>query len=499
MKTTIHQLRTMEKPLDGMSYVIQCSDSSVIVVDGGMDQGDAEKLIGFLKKITGEEKPVIEAWFITHNHADHTFCFMDVAEHHANEVEVRKLVVDFLPESFYENAQPISVPQMRQFDADVALMPGMERVRPRSGDEYVYGETKIEILYTASDLPIINEGKAMHVNDTSLVFRVHAEGQTVLFLGDVQKAGDDVMIKKYGKALKSDVCQVAHHGFHASTAEFYDIVDPEILLWPVNAASFAVFLHQIPVDRHLVSGMRVKDIYLAGHGDFSLEMPIKPRKEPFIPDIASVPPRPLIADATFVRAVTAPSLEPSDPAWDASPEYEANFDLWPKPGPGGDSAAFRALWDEDALYLKMRFNKKDFVSDPRNFGSDNSDCIRLYLSEIPVTNRMDFWEDHAGDPRFIAKLKFFAEEKNVNGETVLCTDAERCASELYRDPDGITVCARVKFSLRHSAGEIIGFDLEFNGVREPGSLREYSLNFVDRKDVYMHPVTPSALAYVELI
>ncbi|MBQ9543867.1 MAG: MBL fold metallo-hydrolase [Clostridia bacterium] len=497
MKTVIHQLRTMEKPLDGMSYVIQCSDSSVLVVDGGMDQGDAEKLIGFLKKITGKAKPVIDAWFITHNHADHTFCFMDVAEHHADEVEVKKLVVDFLPESFYVNAQPISVPQLRQFDADTALFAGMERVRPRSGDIYNYGDTKIEILYTASDLPVVNGGKGMAVNDTSLVFRVRAEGQTVLFLGDVQDVGDGVMIKKYGKALKSDVCQVAHHGYWSSTIEFYEYVDPSILLWPVNKNTFDQFIHQIRVDRHLVCNMRVKDIYLAGLGDFSLEMPIQPREKPFTVRVEDVPDRELIPDAAFVRADTAPTLDPADPAWNASRLYEAKFDLWPNPGPEGDSGTFKALWDEDSLYLNIRFSKK-LVSDPHHFGSADSDCVRLYLTEIPVAGRFDFWEDHPGDPRFIENIKYFPEKKLIGGREVTCTDLVRCDSAIYPDADGYTVCARVKFSQKHKAGDVIGFDLEFNGVRSPGAIRAYSLNFVNRESFFMHQFTPSALAYVIL-
>ncbi|MBQ9545622.1 MAG: MBL fold metallo-hydrolase, partial [Clostridia bacterium] len=285
MKTVIHQLKTMQKPLDGMSYVIQCSDSSVVVVDGGMDKGDPEKLIGFLKKITGLQTPTVAAWFITHNHADHTYCFMDFAERLTDSLIVKKLVYSFMPEWFYLNAEPACVPEKKRFEAAADRIPGLERVTPHAGDVYSFGDTLFEILYTAEDTPIVNEGRGMTVNDSSLVFRVRAEGQTVMFLGDIEKGGNGVMIKRYGRSLKSDVCQVAHHGFVSSTAEFYDLVDPEILLWPISMRNLKVYCPKIEVDRHLVKEMSVNDVYLAANGDVSLEMPIKVREEPYLPKI----------------------------------------------------------------------------------------------------------------------------------------------------------------------------------------------------------------------
>ena len=75
MSTVITQIRTTERRLDGMCYVIRCDNGSTLVVDGGMDDGEAELLIDFLKESSGTEIPVVDAGFFTHNHADHTFCF----------------------------------------------------------------------------------------------------------------------------------------------------------------------------------------------------------------------------------------------------------------------------------------------------------------------------------------------------------------------------------------------------------------------------------------
>ena len=498
MPTVIHQLRTVQKPLDGMSYVIQCSDSSLIVVDGGMDQGDADKLIGFLKKITGEEKPVVEAWFITHNHADHTLCFIDFAERLTDSLTVKKLVFNFMPDDFYLNAEPACIPERIRFEAAADRLPGLERVTPKSGDVCTYGDTKIEFLFSASETKVVNGGKGMTVNDTSLVFRVWADGQSVLFLGDVENGGNEVLIEKYGKALKSDVCQVAHHGFVSSTSEFYDIVDPEILLWPSGVRNLKVYCSQIETDRHLVKDLHVRDVYLAGNGDVSLEMPIKPRKEPFIPNVWDSVLRELTPDLTVNKASRAPSLDdPFDPEWYASPRFEAKNDLWGKGGPGEDTAFFRILWSEDALYVKARFNKTP-VSDPARFDSMRSDCVRFSLTERPIRDNLSFWKHFAADPYFIEKIRFYHEPKNIGGKALINSLPERCESRSFADENGFTVCAAISFCGHHVPGDIIGFNIEFNGIRSPGAVRAYSLSFAAEGDFLPYHITPSSLAFAEL-
>ena len=146
MSTVITQIRTPGKGLDGMCYVIRCDDGSTLVVDGGMDDGEAEILTDFLKKSSGTGIPVVDAWFLTHNHADHTFCFMGVCERHADEVRVKKLIFDFPDRSFYLASEPRAAVELDRFYADIRLLEGVETVKPRSGDVYRWGETAVEIL-----------------------------------------------------------------------------------------------------------------------------------------------------------------------------------------------------------------------------------------------------------------------------------------------------------------------------------------------------------------
>ena len=501
MKTLICQIQTTGERLDGMSYVILAADGSVIVVDGGMYDGDPEILIAQLEKITGADKPVVDAWFVTHNHMDHTFCFIACAEKYSDRLTVKKLVYDFYDAGLYSVVQPPCAEELVRFEAAIDVF-GAQRVRPAAGDVMEYGKTKIEILYTASDLPIVNGGVGMRVNDTSLVFRVVAEGQSVLFLGDVEKAGNDVMIKKYGASLKSDVCQVAHHGASSSTLEFYRLVDPQILLWPAREEKLTEFLIYIRVSRKLVTELGVKDVHLAGFGTEALEMPIRPRVAPFIPELPQLPLK-FDTGISIPEAAAAPTLDPDDPAWSAGTTFEATFFHNPsgreQKDSGGDRFSATALWKDDRLYFRIDFRKPP-IRDPVRFSSKDCDNVRIYLAEKDAEDPLLRWCDLRDDPAFIENLKLYGEKKQVGGGELINSLPERCESTVRVSPEGYLICAAVSLALPHRKGDEIGLDLEFNGVRDTESKRVYSVNIMPESHrLFRHFAFPAALAVCRLI
>ena len=496
MKTVIHQLKTKGVPLDGMCYVIQCSDGSIVVVDGGMDNGDAETLLEFLKQLSGGKKPVVDAWFISHFHPDHSFACKGMGERHADEITVRKLIYRLPSMEFRLQRDPGTVPEIQLFLKAVENFKGAETVTPSTGDVYRFGETEFEILYTFADLPVPFPPCTADTNDTTTVFRLRAEGQTVLFLGDVQRAGDDVMIERWGKYLKSDVCQVAHHGNYASTAYFYDYVDPEILLWPVAPEYFYRNLETVKASRHLVTDMRVKDNYVAGMGTVSLTLPVKPRKEPFLPKVKPLEPKSLETDLTIPRADVAPSLDPADPAWDRGVHVPVTRNIQRGNAQGDDSASFDMLWDDGRLYMRLRFNK-DFISDPETISSAKCDCVRLYLTERPVRDRFTEWNEVEDKPGYYEKIRFYGEDKLIGSVKASNSRPDICRSSATLTDKGFVVCAALDLALEHKSGDVIGLDLEFNGVREKGKSRAYCLALVCDSG-WMHVFYPYFLKYVKL-
>ena len=70
-------------------------------------------------------------------------------------------------------------------------------------------------------------------NDASMVYRMLVNGVTILFTGDLQVDGGNHVLETVAKEdLKADIVQMAHHGQHAVTKEFYEAVRPKICLWP---------------------------------------------------------------------------------------------------------------------------------------------------------------------------------------------------------------------------------------------------------------------------
>jgi beta-lactamase superfamily II metal-dependent hydrolase len=228
-KNIIHQIKTEGRRLEGMGYVIECDDGSTLILDGGMGY-DADILLDYLKKTVfcGSEI-VIDAWIFSHSHPDHTFCAKYMAIDHSDEVKVKKFIYNFpCPEDL--DRERGAAEQVAGLEEAISVF-GAEHIVPRRGDSFTFGGARIDILFTHEDLP----APADNLNDSSTVFRLTADGQTVLFLGDAEFYADDVMIKLYGKELKADILQLAHHGYNNTDAgEVYSYADPSIVFWPVS-------------------------------------------------------------------------------------------------------------------------------------------------------------------------------------------------------------------------------------------------------------------------
>ena len=392
MKTVLHQLKTDGRYLDGMSYVIQCSDDSIVVIDGAMYE-DGDELYRYLRELCGDKDPVVDAWFITHAHPDHTYAALAVAEKYSDCITVKKMIYRFPDKDFLEIREPDCLHQIPEFENAIKAF-GAEHVIPTAGDRYCFGDTEFEILFTCADLPSPEEYPSQFFNDSSLVFRMYADGQSVLFTGDIQEAANRVLMKRYGSKLKSDVCQVAHHGCFSSVSSFYDMVAPRILLWPSSVASFEVNADEIVASRHLVSEMDIEDIYLHGHGTVALELPITARAEPFLPKLRELPKIEVKAELSIPHTDVIPDInDPLGEGWNAVEykridgrifENKISFDSF-----------YKVLWRDDKLYVNVRMDK-EFVSDPDKIRSAEGDVVRVFLTDKPVVDRNTTWRDLEG-------------------------------------------------------------------------------------------------------
>jgi hypothetical protein len=154
----------------------------------------------------------------------------------------------------------------------------------------------MEVVYTMSDfLPTIVGEENMpdidkHEVDGNLktaVYRFFVGGQSILVTGDTTKTNVDEMCARYGSYLKSDIITVPHHGHNENryrarngTVEFYTLVDPSIVMWPVTEAAHERKMKWNHVagtaweaNYHLVYNLHVKEVIVSGKTTRTVTLP----------------------------------------------------------------------------------------------------------------------------------------------------------------------------------------------------------------------------------
>lgn len=217
----------------GMSYVYLLADGTFMVIDGGYDTYvEAKNLYDFLKSHTPEgKKTVITAWYFSHLHGDHFGAMRAFAKHFAEEVEVKSFYYHFaLPESIKERTD--------------AWSDAVHYARLHSGMEFNLPGVNFRVLYTMEDLyPVTTPN---NINESSTVIRATVAGQGVMFLGDIEKAASDCIMKYVpNDVLRTDIVQYAHHGYEGGSVELYDAIAAPTVLWPMSVDGYQENYYQI--------------------------------------------------------------------------------------------------------------------------------------------------------------------------------------------------------------------------------------------------------------
>lgn len=94
---------------------------------------------------------------------------------------------------------------------------------------------KIEVDNVTFEIKQIPDEKitANAINNSSLIFRMTVEGQTVLFTGDAGVEAGNSLIRTYGDDIQSDIVQMAHHGQGGLNKVHYAKINPKVCLWPI--------------------------------------------------------------------------------------------------------------------------------------------------------------------------------------------------------------------------------------------------------------------------
>ncbi|MBQ9832405.1 MAG: MBL fold metallo-hydrolase, partial [Clostridia bacterium] len=288
---TLYQLPPKQPRASGgyegaMSYVIKTRDGSIIVIDGGRkDDGyDGKYLLQFLKDITGKSVPHVTAWFITHAHSDHYGALATISASYADQITVDTFYYALVKDAeIYEycsySEQDTAIKSNKAVDTCISKLQAQSatpvnvvEVKPKHMNEslgsFDFDTVHIDILSTYEDViwaadnittrysgtlstcgsiytsKTVKELLAMNfLNNTCSIFRVTVGGKSILFLGDTSDAQSKALLYLHNEnkkdpskffSLKSDIVQMAHHGQNGAEKAVYQLIDPDICLFPAS-------------------------------------------------------------------------------------------------------------------------------------------------------------------------------------------------------------------------------------------------------------------------
>ena len=225
----------------GNAFIITLEDGSFIVHDGGGTSGqDKTELYNTLNKLNKrtDGKIVIAAWIISHEHWDHFENFYNFCNTYSSKIVLEQVLYNvartsinynsYNPGGYVKNGNGNLKGMSIQFKCKLTKLHTGQRIQIRN--------LNIECLYTQEDIyPNI-----LHkFNDSCMVTRFSVDGQRFTILGDIEDDASAIICNMYDKdTLKTDILQVAHHGWGATT-KLYNLLKPTVLMWPTDQNTYA--------------------------------------------------------------------------------------------------------------------------------------------------------------------------------------------------------------------------------------------------------------------
>ena len=259
----------------GMGYLVRLEDSTFIIVDGGMSPTgykEAYTLYELMKEqnTRTDGKLIVRAWFITHAHADHYNVLREFASAYGSRVKVESLLYSPMATLYQSMTDAPNAWDARKVTSQ---FPGCVYVKLMAGQVLEYPGCTFEVLYTANDAYMLESMTVL--NDSSAVARIHIAGQTFMVLGDLQTTGAPRVAQAWGDYLKSDIMQMAHHGYYGGSIELYDYIRPSVILWPASSSFFAQH-RSISINQTLLKRDYIEETILSGAGKKTLALPYTP-------------------------------------------------------------------------------------------------------------------------------------------------------------------------------------------------------------------------------
>ena len=283
-KTSLHML---ELHANGNSFVIQLKNGHFILNDGGTHV-DLPYLLDYLEELTpGDEKPVVEAWIISHAHGDHMGAINVFL---TNPENAERLYVEEVYFSAPNNEVALkhggssTIIQTEYAAKSLKTTSGgaPNVYRPITGQRYYFSDITMEVVFSQEFIEL--EEYSEDLNDSSTWVMYNIEGQKALLGGDGDYGEMKAIMRAYDKDyFKLDVFTNLHHGINVFD-DFTDFCDITTVLvpfyetyglWPNTVAAGArlMGIERVDANKYLVES--VEEFVTGGGGTKVLTFPYK--------------------------------------------------------------------------------------------------------------------------------------------------------------------------------------------------------------------------------
>lgn len=231
-RTKLHMLELHRM---GNSLVFQLKNGHFLISDGG-EYADMPYLLDYLESLTPKgEKPVIEAWIISHAHGDHCGALNALFDDSKCRERIRVEGIYFSePSARITNkcdwSGEILIARMKRIACFLRTCAGEPTplYRPQTGQRYYFCDVTMDILFAQEQIPLEKYKKDLNTSSTVCLFTV--EGQKLFFSGDIHEEGLDFIMENYSREyLNVDILTLNHHGFN-TYPKFTDYVSVKTLL-----------------------------------------------------------------------------------------------------------------------------------------------------------------------------------------------------------------------------------------------------------------------------
>jgi len=202
----------------GNSFVFQLKNGHFIVSDGGL-QSETNYFLDYIENLVPKgEKPVIEAWFLSHPHPDHTGVMQKIGRtpELAQRIYVEGIYYnepsDCVLNTHLECSRQDSELTWKAIDGLWTTKGEHPKIyRTLTGQRYYFCDITVDVLLGQDQLPLEKYYRE-DVNESSTWLVINIEGQKCLFGGDGHTGGMSFMMHNYSKKyFEMDIVTSLHH------------------------------------------------------------------------------------------------------------------------------------------------------------------------------------------------------------------------------------------------------------------------------------------------